>query len=100
MALNLKIDLNVLERTIQTYENQIDEFVKARNDVLKALQLLKSSGWDTGSSKVWFELMDTGWLDSMAYHTRVIGELRKELEIARRNYEEVLEEQERLARNL
>lgn len=96
----LKIDLDVLEKTIGTYESQINGFEDARRDVIRALQLLKSSGWDSGSSRVWFELMNTGWLDSMAYHIRVIGELKKELEIAKRNYEEVLNEQNQLANHL
>lgn len=100
MANKLAIDFDVLEKTIQTYENQVDGFVQARNNVIKTLNLLRSSGWDTGSSKVWFELMDTGWLDSMAYHIRVINELKKELIIAKNNYLSVYDEQNRLGKNL
>lgn len=100
MRSKLRIEFDILESTISTYECEKDGFREARQNVVKALQLLKASGWDTESSKVWFELMDTGWLDSMAYHIRVIDELKKELEIAKRNYEEVLDEQDRLARNL
>lgn len=100
MANRLRIDIDVLDKTINTYDSKIDGFVQARENVMKALVLLRQSGWDTGASRVWFELMDMGWLDSMAYHIRVIRELQKELIIARNNYNEVLAEQERLARNL
>lgn len=100
MGAKLRVDFDVLERTISTYENQAEGFREARCNVTKALELLRASGWDSASSRVWFELMDTGWLDSMEYHVRVIEELKKELEIAKRCYEEVLDEQNRLARNL
>jgi len=100
MSGKLKIDFDVLDKTIETYDSQINGFIEAREGVVRALVLLRQSGWDSGASKVWFELMDTGWLDSMAYHIRVIKELKNELNTAKNNYSEVYSEQERLARNL
>lgn len=96
----LKIDLDVLTNTINEYNKHIQNFREAQNKVKQALQTLKTSGWDTAAGNHWFAMVNDDWIDSMEKEIAVIEEMVKELQIAEREYSEVLSEQDNLLRAL
>ncbi len=96
----LRIDLDVLERTIQTYQTEIENIREAKTEISKALSSLKASGWDSQASKVWFSLLDDEWLKNIEYQIRVLNRLCENLKIAETKYSSVEEELNRIANDL
>lgn len=92
----LKVDIDVLERTIKIYNTEIDNLQHARDTIKHSLTMLKSSGWNSNASKAWFSLLDDEWIKNVDYQIRVLDRLRSNLEIARGEYVSVYNEQEAL----
>lgn len=92
----LKVDIDVLESTIKTYDTEISNLQHARDAISRFLAMLKSSGWDTNASKVWFSLLDDEWIKNVDYQIRVLDRLRGNLVTARDEYVSVYNEQEAL----
>lgn len=92
----LKVDIDVLERTIKIYDMEISKLQNARDAIKRSLTTLKSSGWNSNASRAWFSLLDDEWLKNIDYQIRVLGRLKANLEIARNEYNTVLSEQEAL----
>lgn len=92
----LKVDIDVLERTIKIYKTEIDNLQHAKDAIKRSLTMLKSSGWNSNASKAWFSLLDDEWIKNVDYQIRVLDRLRSNLEIARGEYVSVYNEQEAL----
>jgi uncharacterized protein YukE len=96
----LRIDLDVLDATISTYNTEISNIKRAKVQVQNALNLLSSSGWDSQASKTWFSLLDDEWLKNIDYQIRVLERLRDNLRIAKSEYLAVVEERDKLTSDL
>lgn len=92
----LKVDIDVIERTIKIYNTEISNLQNARDAIKRSLTMLKSSGWNSNASKAWFSLLDDEWIKNIDYQIRVLGRLKDNLDIARDEYITVLREQEAL----
>lgn len=92
----LKVDLDVLQTTINTYNTEITNITAAKSAINRSLSSLKASGWDSGASKAWFSLLDDEWLQNIDYQIRVLTRLRDNLIIAKDEYKQVYDEQEAL----
>jgi WXG100 family type VII secretion target len=92
----LKVDLDVLQATINTYNVELGNLKDAKKGIQRALNTLKSSGWDSAASKAWFSLLDDEWLKNIEFQIRVLERLRDNLDIAKDEYQEVYEEQQNL----
>ena len=89
----LKVDLDVLQTTINTYNTEITNITAAKSAINRSLSSLKASGWDSGASKAWFSLLDDEWLQNIDYQIRVLTRLRDNLIIAKDEYKQVYDEQ-------
>lgn len=96
----LKVDFDVFEQAINTYNTEVEGFRAARDGVQQALDDLKSSGWVSNAGTAWFDAADMDWVGVINYHIRVINELIKELKIASKEYHEVYEKQRSLVKHL
>lgn len=92
----LKVDLDVLQITINTYNTEITNLLAAKTAIRSALSSLKASGWDSGASKAWFSLLDDEWLKNIEFQIRVLTRLRDNLLLAKDDYKDVYEEQKEL----
>ena len=92
----LKVNLDVLQRTINTYNTEINNLYNAKNAIQRSLVTLKSSGWNSNASKVWFSLLDNEWIKNIEYQIRVLSRLRDNLIIAKNEYTNIYNEQETL----
>ena len=92
----LRINLDVLNSTINEYGKHVNNFREAQVKVRNALKALRASGWDTAAGNCWFSMVNDDWLDSMEKEIDVIEEMIKELQIANREYSNVISEQEKL----
>lgn len=89
----LKVNLDVLQRTINTYNTEINNLYNAKNSIQRSLVTLKSSGWNSNASKAWFSLLDDEWIKNIEYQIRVLSRLRDNLIIAKNEYTNVYNEQ-------
>lgn len=96
----LKIDLDVLNETIRTYESSIEDFRRVEKNIISALVDLKNSGWDSNAGKTWFSLLDNEWLKNINFQIRTLESLKRDLETAKSEYEKVVERQRSLANYL
>lgn len=96
----LKVDLDVLQATIDTYHNELANLNAAKSAIKKSLAALKSSGWDSGASQVWFSLLDDEWLKNIDYQIRVLTRLMDNLILAKDEYYEVYMQQLTLGKSL
>lgn len=92
----LKVNLDVLQRTINTYNTEINNLYNAKNAIQRSLVTLKSSGWNSNASKAWFSLLDDEWIKNIEYQIRVLSRLRENLIIAKNEYTNIYNEQETL----
>ena len=92
----LKVDIDVLENTIKTYDTEISNLQSARDAIKRSLATLKSSGWNSNASKAWFSLLDDEWIKNVDYQIRVLDRLKGNLVTARDEYVSVYNEQEAL----
>ncbi len=96
----LKVDIDVLQTTINTYNTEITNFHAAKATIKRSLSSLKASGWNSGASKAWFALLDDEWLKNIDFQIRVFSRLRDNLIIAKDEYNDVYEELENLKNSL
>jgi len=96
----LKVDLDVLQTTINTYNTEITNITAAKSAINRSLTSLKASGWDSGASKAWFSLLDDEWLKNIDYQIRVLTRLRDNLIIAKEEYNGVYNELQTLQNSL
>ena len=92
----LKVDIDVLENTIKTYDTETSNLQHAREAIKRSLAMLKSSGWNSNASKAWFSLLDDEWIKNVDYQIRVLDRLKGNLVTARDEYVSVYNEQEAL----
>lgn len=92
----LKVNLDVLQRTINTYNTEINNLYNVKNAIQRSLVTLKSSGWNSNASKAWFSLLDDEWIKNIEYQIRVLSRLRENLIIAKNEYTNIYNEQETL----
>ena len=92
----LKVDIDVLENTIKTYDTEISNLQHAREAIKRSLAMLKSSGWNSHASKAWFSLLDDEWIKNVDYQIRVLDRLKGNLVTVRDEYVSVYNEQEAL----
>ena len=92
----LKVDIDVLENTIKTYDTEISKLQHAREAIKRSLAMQKSSGWNSNASKAWFSLLDDEWIKNVDYQIRVLDRLKGNLVTARDEYVSVYNEQEAL----
>lgn len=92
----LEIDLDVLRQTINTYNMQIIELNSAKNAIIRSLDALKCSGWDSNAGNQWFSLLDNEWLENFSFQLRVLGQLKENLSIALEEYGKVYDLQQEL----
>lgn len=97
---SLRVNIDVLQSTINTYNTEITNLNAAKSAITKSLASLKASGWDSVASKVWFSLLDDEWLKNIEYQIRVLTRLRDNLIIANDEYTDVYNEQEALKNSL
>ncbi len=88
----LKVDLDVLRKTISEYDSEINEFEDVRTSIKKALEDLRSSGWDTSAGHKWYATLDDDWVRAFAAQIEVIREMQNELSYARTKYDELYNE--------
>ena len=93
----LIVDFDVLQSAINTYNDEISNFRNAKTAISRSLSALRSSGWDSQASRVWFSLLDDEWLKNIEYQIRVLERLRDNMVIAKTEYEEVKNKQDALA---
>lgn len=96
----LRIDFDVLNKTISVYEESIQEFRNIEKRIKKILASLKSSGWDSNAGRAWFSLLDDEWIQNIEFQVRTLESLKKDLETARAEYEKVLHRQQVLEKYL
>lgn len=92
----LKVDIDVLDSTIKTYNTEISNLQQAKDTIKRSLTVLKSSGWNSNAGNAWFSLLDDEWLKNVDYQIRVLDQLRSNLVVARDEYIAVYNEQEAL----
>lgn len=88
----LRVDLDVLQTTINTYNTEVTNLNAAKSAIKRSLASLKASGWDSGASNAWFSLLDDEWLQNIDYQIRVFKRLRDNLIIAKEEYNGVYDE--------
>lgn len=93
---SLKVDLDVLNRTIHTYNDEIENIENARTNVQRALRQLEHSGWKSQASEAWFSLLDDEWLQNIRFQIRVLKRLRDNMVIAKSEYQDIDDERKRL----
>ncbi len=96
----LKVNIDTLQTTIQTYDTEITNLRAARASIQSSLSSLKSSGWDSNAGKAWFSLLDDEWLKNIDFQIRMLERLRNNLIIAKDEYMEVYNEQQALKNSL
>lgn len=96
----LRVNVDVLQTTINTYNTEITNIIAAKSAIVRALTSLKASGWNSNASKAWFSLLDDEWLKNIEYQIRVLTRLRDNLIIAKDEYTDVYNEQEALKNSL
>lgn len=96
----LKVDLDILQTTINTYNTEITNLNAAKSSINRSLNSLKASGWNSGASKAWFSLLDDEWLRNINYQIRVLTRLRDNLIIAKEEYNSVYNELQILQNSL
>ncbi len=96
----LKVDLDVLQTTINTYNTELVNLNAAKSTIKSSLSSLKASGWDSSAGKTWFSLLDDEWLKNIDFQIRVFTRLRDNLIIAKNEYYDVYEEQQTLKNSL
>lgn len=96
----LKVDLDVLQTTINIYNTEITNLNAAKSSINRSLTALKASGWDSSASKAWFSLLDDEWLRNINYQIRVLTRLRDNLIIAKEEYNGIYNELQTLQNSL
>ena len=81
-----KVDTDILLDTINTYTRVTDDIENAIKEAEQAIEVLKTSGWKTNASKVFFENFDSGWKSSINNRLKVIKHLKSCLEQANTEY--------------
>lgn len=100
MAKELVVNFEDINRTIKEYEKSIDDFNDMISSLDRAVDTLKNSEWKSDSATEFFKSYDNGWRENMKKHILIIEHLRKCLEYARNDYEELAYQAEEIRRAL
>lgn len=97
MAKNdIKIDLGKLSSAISSYETIISDFEQAVKDTEDAIKSLKTSGWKSGASTQYFLTYENTWKKNMKKRIKIIKHLKKCLEKAKSEYQDIYDEMTKL----
>lgn len=85
----LVINTDVLQNTINTYNQAIVDIERAMKEADAAITSLKASGWKTNASRAFFNNFDNTWKTSMNNRVKVMKHLRDCLLDAKRDYDDI-----------
>lgn len=97
---SLTIDLSQLKTTIKTYDKAITDFQNSFDNLDKAIDTLKNSGWQSGASTQYFSLYDSSWKANMQRHLQIMQHLKSCLDNAEEEYVVLYEWVHKLGQNL
>lgn len=89
MANKLKISIEQLESTINTYEKSCQQLEQMVKVLTKSVDNLKNTGWKSSASEAFFNAFDETWKKNIEKHILVIGHLKDCLKNAQAEYEEI-----------
>ena len=92
MPNKLKIDLEQLDSSIETYVSSIEEFETMIKTIDTSLDNLKNSGWKSGAKDAFFTQYDDKWKQNMQTHITVLTHLKDCLIKARSEFVGVVDE--------
>lgn len=84
----IKIDFDILNNTISTYQNEINNLKNAKNSIKLALDTLSSS-WKGQARDQYFNETYLEWDKGIDEHLSRLGFLCNQLKSVKRNYEEI-----------
>lgn len=89
---DFKVNIDVLGSTITVYQTAIDDLETAVSDAQDAIDLLKSSGWQSGAGDAFFANFDDEWKDGIEKRILVLKHLKECLDIAETEYSGLVED--------
>ena len=97
---NIQIDLDSLSNAIQHYDTIISSFEDSLKCSEQAINALKSSGWKSGASVVYFMTYEDTWKKNMKKRIQIIKHLKDCLIKAQTEYTAVYDELIQIDSNL
>lgn len=92
MAKKLMIDLEMLNSTINNYEQASQEFTEMIRSLDRVVDTLRNSEWKSTAATAFFATYDDNWRVNMEKHILIIDHLRECLEGARTDYKKLADE--------
>lgn len=89
MAKKLKVDFDVFNQSIKSYEEAIGLFEENLSELNKSIDNLRTSGWISPTSEAFFESFDNKWKKNMELHIKVLRHFKECLELAQNDYREL-----------
>ncbi|MDY2735225.1 WXG100 family type VII secretion target [Intestinibacter sp.] len=89
MARTLKVDFDVFNQSINSYEEAINLFEENLSELNKSIDDLRTSGWVSAASQAFFESFDNKWKTNMELHIKVLRHFKECLELAQNDYREL-----------
>lgn len=91
MAMEVKVDLNLLDQAVGIYDTQIDALEQAYTQADRSLEELRKSAWKSSGADAFFQNYDDTWKRDFQDHIDYLKHLRDCLKLAREGFYEEYE---------
>lgn len=91
MAKEVKINLDVLDKTVEAYQSAIQNLTDAVNQVNTAIEALRTDQWKTNGADAFFAQYDGSWKNNFENHIEYLTHLFDCLILAKTSYHDEYE---------